>query len=98
MEFPLETPAKTLVAPPCAAVAAASATAAGSGVVTVATVDVDAAGAFAGGSLGSGTFRARYAPGAAQPATIQFISSLGTPLKFRASTLCECGNVVSECG
>jgi stage II sporulation protein D len=31
---------------------------------TVATVQVDAAGAFAGGELGAGTFRARYAPGA----------------------------------
>jgi stage II sporulation protein D len=31
---------------------------------TVAAVPVDAFGAFAGGALGSGTFRARYAPGA----------------------------------
>jgi stage II sporulation protein D len=31
---------------------------------TVATVPVDASGAFTGGSFGSGTFRARYAPGA----------------------------------
>ena len=34
----------------------------------------------------------------AQPARIQSISALGTPLKLRAIALCECGNVVSECG
>jgi hypothetical protein len=31
--------------------------------LTVATVPVDAAGAFSAGALGPGTYRARYAPG-----------------------------------
>ncbi len=41
---------------------------------TVATVQVDAAGSFAGGSLGSGAFRARYAPGAG------LVAGLSAPL------------------